>query len=199
MINTFKKIAIFASGTGSNFQAINEHWLKDKNPNFEISLLICDQPNALVIEKAKNFSVISYVLTLQEFKNKKAYEEKIKEILLSHNIDFIVLAGYMKLINETLLKCFPNKILNIHPSLLPLYKGKSAIEECYHNNLKSQQYETGISIHVVDETLDGGEIIFQDKILIKNPTQLSELKNKIHELEHKNYYQQIKTYIQNFK
>ncbi|MDD4000779.1 MAG: phosphoribosylglycinamide formyltransferase [Bacilli bacterium] len=178
------RMAVFASGNGSNFEAI----ANSKYDYLEVSLLICDNSNAYVLERSKRLKIPAQVFLLNQFKNKIAYETEILKILKKYQIDVIALAGYMKIIGKTLLEAYPNRIINIHPSILPDFKGLNAISEAYKNNVE----KIGITIHYVNEDLDGGEIIAQDSFLIGDKS-LEEVEMKIHELEHKLYPKVIKT------
>ena len=153
------RFAIFASGSGSNFQAIVESYQKGEIAG-ELACLFCDQPGAYVIERAQVADVPYYVLGKKKEETKAQYEEKILSLLKSEEIDLIVLAGYMKIIGNQLLEAFPNRIVNLHPSLLPKFPGKQGILDAY----QSDEKQTGITIHLVDQGVDTGPIIFQASI-----------------------------------
>ena len=184
------RIAVFASGSGSNFEAIANSFEAGEMTG-ELVCLFCDQPEAFAIERAKNHDLPYYILKKEKEVSKTDYEQKIVHLLEKENIDLIVLAGYMKILGETLLTAFPNRIINLHPSLLPKFPGKSGIEDAYH----SDETETGITIHLVDDGVDTGPIIFQ-KVLAKNQNEtLAELETRIHELEHQFYPKIIAQFI----
>lgn len=176
------RIAVFASGSGSNFQAIVEQ-LRTKHQSVEISLLICDKPGAYVVERAKNLGVSSFVFPLKDFGSKEAYETAILEVLKEHEIDFIVLAGYMRLVGQTLLEAYEGKMVNIHPSLLPAFPGLHAIEQAWEAGVT----ETGVTVHYVDSGLDSGPIIEQQKVMVTEEDTLDTLEAKIHAVEHEMY------------
>src|SRR5690625_3292940 len=117
-------IAGFASGTGSNFHAI----VQDEHLRKNVKLLVCDQPGAKVIETAKKYHVPSFIFEVKDFPDKTAYEQRISEELRQKDINFIVLAGYMRIVGETLLATYEGKMINIHPSYLPDFPGKDAVE-----------------------------------------------------------------------
>ena len=174
-----KKVAIFASGTGSNFEKIaDDNRLKEK---MDIALLVCDKPNAAVIKKAQDRNINTYVFSTKDFGSKQDYEAAILEQV--KDLDYIFLAGYMRIISPYFLENYKKTILNLHPSLLPKYKGKDAIEQAY----KAQEREIGISIHYVNEELDGGEVIAQKSLTVKDGETLEEVTTRIHELEHELY------------
>ena len=174
-----KRVAIFASGTGSNFEKIaDDSRLKEK---IDIVLLVCDKPNAAVIKKARDRNINTYVFSAKDFASKQDYETAILEKV--KDLDYIFLAGYMRIISPYFLENYKKTILNLHPSLLPKYKGKDAIEQAY----KAQEREIGISIHYVNEELDGGGVIAQKSLTVKDGETLEEVTTRIHELEHELY------------
>jgi len=184
------KIAIFASGQGSNFEKIYEN-TQNNYLNAEIVLLVVDKENAKVIERAKKKNIETLVFNPKKFINKAAYEEIIKEKLLEKEVDLIVLAGYMRLIGKTLLTAYNNRIINIHPSLLPAFKGKDAIKQAFDYGVKV----VGVSIHYVDSSLDGGKIIAQEAISVNNQ-DLTTITKEIHQIEYNLYSKTIKKLLE---
>ena len=177
-----KNIAVFASGTGSNFLAINES-INSGSLKANLAILVSDKPFSKAVENATILGIKVLAFNPKEYSNKKAFEEMIVESLQKHNVDLIVLAGYMRLIGETLLKSFQNRIINIHPSLLPKYKGLDAIGQALNDDAS----ETGVTVHYVDEGMDTGTIIAQESLVIfKNETR-EHLENRVHAIEHKLY------------
>lgn len=175
------KVAVFASGNGSNFE--NLVLQEKKQKNYEIKMLLTDKKNSYAVKRSENLGIKSYIVELKDFKNKDEYENKIIEILKDEDIDLIVLGGYMKIISPVLLKEYEGKIINIHPSYLPNYQGKDAIERCFLDKNK----ETGVTIHYVDQGVDTGKIIYQEKIEIERLESLESLEKKIHQLEYEIY------------
>lgn len=171
-----KRIAIFASGSGTNFEALVNETYK----NGEIVLLVCDKPNAYVLERAKNHNIPSFVVELKKCENKEAYEKKIVCKLIEEKIDLVLLAGYMKIVDKTLLDAYEGRIINIHPALLPSFKGAHGILDAYNYGVKIM----GVTIHYVNKEVDGGKIIAQDCFHLTNET-LEEAEEKIHAIEHK--------------
>ena len=188
------RFAIFASGSGSNFQAIVESYQKGEIAG-ELACLFCDQPGAYVIERAQVADVPYYVLGKKKEETKAQYEEKILSLLKSEEIDLIVLAGYMKIIGNQLLEAFPNRIVNLHPSLLPKFPGKQGILDAY----QSDEKQTGITIHLVDQGVDTGPIIFQASIEKQENETLESLESRIHELEHRYFPKIIGEFIREKK
>ena len=177
-----KNIIIFASGNGSNFEAIAQA-IMDKKINAKIGYLVCNNPSAFVIERAKKFQIPTLIINQKDFNSKQEYEQYILNELGNIKIDFIVLAGYMLIIGNTLLALFPNKIINIHPSLLPAFKGKNAIKQAFDYGVKY----TGVTTHYVDNGIDTGKIIAQRVLEITSDIDLNNLSEKIHNIEHDLY------------
>jgi len=177
-----KKIAIFASGSGSNFQAIADI-VQNGELEADIPLLICDKPGALVVERANAARIPSFVFNPKDYSCKKDYEKEILAKLQDFDVEFIVLAGYMRLIGPTILREYQGRIVNIHPSLLPAFPGKDAIGQALSAGAKW----SGVTIHFVDEGMDTGPIIVQERVrLVENETRES-LQQKIQNIEHKLY------------
>ena len=184
-----KRIAVFASGSGSNFQALVEAYRRGEMMA-EPVICVCDRPGAYVVERAKALQIPVIVASPKEFADKAAYETFLAEKLREMDIDLICLAGYMRLIGPTLLECYGGKIINIHPSLLPAFKGAHAIRDAFEYGVKVY----GVTIHYVDETLDGGKIISQEAFPYTG-NDIDELETKIHEIEHRLYPQTVNNLI----
>lgn len=152
-----KKIAVFASGEGSNFEAIAKACADGVIPA-EVSLLVCDRPGAPVEKRAERFGVECLSLSPHDFPSKADYErvilQRLKEL---GSVDLICLAGYMRIVSDVLLEAYEGKIINIHPSLLPSFRGAKAVEQAVAFGVKVY----GITIHYVNSELDGGKIIAQ--------------------------------------
>lgn len=174
-----KRIAVFASGYGSNFQAIVEN----SGISYEVDLLISDCEDSYAVKRAHDLGIQSFVFNPKCFQNKNSYEEIIVKKLQEHNVDYLALAGYMRIIGPILLNAFPNKIINIHPSLLPAFKGIDAILQAFEYGVKV----TGVTVHFVESGIDTGRIIEQIPLVIKNEMTYKELESEIHAIEHKIY------------
>lgn len=176
------KIAILASGSGSNAENIIEYF-KDNN-NVEFPCILTNNPNAYVIERARKLNVESIVFNRKEFRD----EDKITNLLIEKNIDLIVLAGFLWLIPQSMIKAFPNKIINIHPALLPKYGGKGMYGDNVHKAVfENKEKESGITIHYVNEKYDDGEHIFQAKCEIEESDTPDKIAKKVHELEYEHF------------
>lgn len=185
-----KNIAVFASGSGSNFQAMIDA-VQEGRLDAKVNLLICDQPNAYVIERAKNAGIPSFVFQAKQYNGKEEYEREIILELKKQDVEFVVLAGYMRLIGSTLLNEYQGRIVNIHPSLLPAFPGKDAIGQALRAGVK----ESGVTIHYVDEGMDTGPIIAQQAVAIDENEKLESLQTKIHAVEHKLYPAVLQTIL----
>ena len=175
------KIAIFASGNGSNFEAIIRYFSNTKIRNSINNIinidfsLICNKKEAFVLKRAQNLNIKSFLVDYKDTYN----------FLKEHKFDLCILAGYMRILDEKTLKL--STFINIHPSLLPKYKGLNAIKRAYLN----QEKEYGITIHYVNEEVDSGKIIAQEKIDFDETDNFDIIEKKIHSLEHKLYPQVI--------
>lgn len=176
-----KRLSIFVSGGGTNLQRIAEYFADNKD--VEIVNVICNNPNAYAIERAKNLGIPCKIINRAEFKN----EDFTKE-LLDQNIDLVVLAGFLWLLPKHLIDAFPNKIVNIHPALLPKYGGKGFYGEHVHEAVVAAKEEvSGITIHYVNECYDSGAIIFQAQVALEEGETADSLAAKIHKLEYQHY------------
>ncbi|MGM0217416.1 phosphoribosylglycinamide formyltransferase [Enterococcus sp. AZ126] len=174
------KLAIFASGNGSNFQAIAEA-VAIGAIEAQLTLLFCDKKDAYVIKRARSMSIPVISFSPNDFESKAMYEAEILHLLEEEQIDLIVLAGYMRIIGPTLLEVFSKRMINIHPSLLPDFPGLHGIKDAFYANVP----ETGVTIHYVDDGVDTGPIIAQEKVVIDMLDTLDSLEKKIHNVEHK--------------
>jgi phosphoribosylglycinamide formyltransferase 1 len=186
-----KNIAIFASGSGTNFQAIVDA-AKNGIVPARVALLVCDKPGAKVIERAERERIPTFVFSPKDYDSKAEFEQAILAELRKREIEFIALAGYMRLIGPTLLDAYEGKIVNIHPSLLPSFPGKDAIGQAYRAGVKV----TGVTIHYVDEGMDTGPIIAQRAIAIHEGESLAQLEARIHKVEHELYPAVLKTLLE---
>ena len=182
-----KKIAVFASGHGTNFEAIDDN-IKKGYLDASIELLVVDQKKAEVIDKAKKRGVETLVLSPKDFNSKKEYEECILERLKEKDVEWIVLAGYMRIVTNVLLDAYPNRIINIHPSLLPDFRGLDAIGQAY----RAKAERMGVSIHYIDSGLDTGSLIAQEGFDVDPKWTIDECKERIHAIEHRLYTETLK-------
>ena len=175
------KLAIFASGNGSNAQAIIEHLLT--NSAVEVSKIYTNNKDAYVIERGNKFDVSSVVFNKSEF-----LSEEFTNALQSENYDLIILAGFMWLVTPAIVSSYNNKIVNIHPALLPAYGGKGMYGDNVHKAvIANKELKSGITIHYVNENYDEGDIIFQAECPVRSTDTSNSLAERIHKLEHKHY------------
>jgi len=174
-----KNIAVFASGSGSNFAAILEA-IKDGKLEANVMLLVCDQPNAYAITRAEEAGIPTFVFRAKDYSSKEDYEQEISAHLKLNQVDLVVLAGYMRLIGSTLLTDFEGRIINIHPSMLPAFPGKDAIGQALAARVKV----SGVTVHYVDAGMDTGPIIAQQAVTVEEDETKESLQKKIHEVEH---------------
>lgn len=176
------RVAILASGNGSNFEALAHQFQAGFLPG-ELAFVFSDHHNAYVLERARRLNIKAYSFEVKEFENKAAYEKALLQLLQEQEIDLIVLAGYMRIIGKTLLSHYSNRILNIHPSLLPSFPGLHGIKDAYEYGVKV----TGVTVHLVDDGVDTGPIIAQEPVMILPEDSLESLEEKIHQTEHRLY------------
>lgn len=176
-----KKIVLFASGSGSNAENIILHFKENSMVN--VVSIITNNPNAKVIERVKKYSIPTKIITKQELEG-----ENFGNYIADINPDLIVLAGFLLKFPISILKKFPNKVINIHPALLPNYGGKGMYGMHVHNAiLENKETETGITIHYVTENYDEGEFIFQKKVSIVDCKTAEEIAKKVQQLEKENF------------
>ena len=174
------KIAILVSGTGTNAINIIEYF--EKNSIADVALVVSNKTDALAVEKAQNKGVKTIVFNNESFKKNGI----VLNYLKSESIDFIVLAGFLMKVPNDIIHAYPNKIVNLHPSLLPKYGGKGMYGNHVHRAvIEAQESESGISIHFVNEEYDDGAIIFQAKVSIEKKDSVEVLAQKIRQLEHR--------------
>ena len=186
-------IAIFASGRGSNFLAIAKAIKSGKLRKANLAFLLCDNPDAPVINKAKKLKIKVVLIKPEAHTVKEDFENKVIRYLRENKIELIVLAGFMRILSRKFVSAYRNKIINIHPSLLPAFKGKEGIKDAYEYGVKV----TGVTVHFVDEKMDHGPIIMQREVRIEGRDTLPSLENKIHKIEHQLYPKAIELLIDN--
>ncbi len=184
-------IAVFASGRGTNFGAIIKATKLGKI-KANLSLLVCDNPKAGAIARAKRAGIKVALVKREDFTNKKDFEAKIIEHLEENKIDLIVLAGFMRLLTPEFVGRYTGRILNIHPALLPSFKGTEAIKDAFDYGVKV----TGVTVHFVDEKMDHGPIILQKAVEIQEDDTLESLEKKMHKIEHRLYPEVIRLYAE---
>jgi phosphoribosylglycinamide formyltransferase 1 len=176
------KIAIFGSGSGSNAENIITYF-KNK-ASVGVNLVLSNKADAFVLERAKKLEVDTCVFTRSELNE----TEKVISILTDYSIDFIILAGFLQKVPANITSAYPNKIVNIHPALLPKYGGKGMYGILVHEAvIANKETETGITIHYINENYDDGDIIFQAKCPVLPTDDAEDVAQKVHELEYEHY------------
>lgn len=183
-------LAVFASGNGTNFQSLAEASLRGELGG-EIRVLMCDRPEAPVIERASRLGIEAVTPPVGRFRSRIEDERPWLDALRERGVEFIVLAGFMRRLHSTLLGAFPFKILNIHPSLLPAFPGLDAIGQALRQGVRM----TGCTVHLVDEALDGGPILVQAAVPIRDDDTLETLEARMHEGEHAVYPWAVHRYL----
>ena len=180
-----KNLAVFASGTGTNFVAIAKACASGVI-NARVALLVCDKPGAPVLDRARELGVETFAFSAKDYASKADYEAEIVKRLDDKKVDLVCLAGYMRIVGETLLNAYEGKIINIHPSLLPAFRGANAVEQAVTYGVKVY----GITIHWVNSDLDGGKIIAQRAFPYEgsDPAEVHAIGQKI---EHELYVETI--------
>jgi len=179
--------AVFASGFGSNLQAIIKAVKKGKL-KARLALVVSDNKKAYALKLAKRAGIKNIFIDPALYKSKEDFEQEILKQLKLEKVDLIVLAGFMRIIGKTLLSNYPNSILNIHPALLPSFKGAHGIKDAFEYGVRI----TGVTVHFLDERMDHGPIILQGVIKVDDSDTLESLEKKIHQLEHKLYPEAIR-------
>lgn len=183
-------IAVFASGTGSNFAAIAAA-VRRKEISATLRLLVCDNPRAKVIQKAKRAGVEVFLIEPGAFSDKSDFEQAIIARLKKDGIELIVLAGFMRLLSPRFVRTFKNRILNIHPALLPAFKGSHGIKDAFDYGVKI----TGVTVHFVDEHMDHGPIVLQEPVMINANDTIASLEARMHRIEHRLYPKAVQLFV----
>lgn len=190
--NRMKNIAIFASGTGSNAQVIINHF--KSHPHIKVSLVLTNNPSAGVLKIAQQEKIISAILTKDAFQD----ESNVSKILNALQIDYIILAGFLQKVPDFMVQKYKDRIVNIHPALLPKYGGKGMYGQKVHEAvIADKATQTGITIHFVNENYDEGNIILQKEVAIDSSDTPTSIAEKVQQLEHTWYSQAIESLINN--
>lgn len=185
-----KRLAIFVSGSGTNMERIGQHF--SRHPEIHPALVVCSDPRAAALQRAKNLEIESVIITKSNFREGDILLKLLKE----KQIDWLILAGFLWLIPSELVDAFPNRILNIHPALLPAYGGKGMYGEKVHQAvIQNREQQSGITIHYVNDNYDEGNIVFQQSLTLAPDETPESLAQRIHQLEHKHYPEVIERLV----
>lgn len=185
-------IAVLVSGRGSNLQAIIDS-IENGYLKARISVVISDVGNAYALLRAKKHGIEAVFVDPDAFSSRENYEKEVLKTLREHNAELILLAGYMRILGKTLLRAYKNRILNIHPALLPAFPGLHAQKLAFEYGVKM----AGCTVHFVDETLDGGPIILQSCVEVREDDTDKTLADRILEQEHRIYPEAVKLFVEN--
>ena len=184
-------IAVFCSGSGTNLQAIIDSQKKGYI-KAEIKLVVSDTPGCYALKRAENSGVKTVVVERKNYKAKKDFEAEIINVLKKEGIGLIVLAGYMRMLSEDFIRAYENKILNIHPALLPSFKGTRGIKDAFEYGVKV----TGPTVHFVTVDMDAGPVIMQSPVKVTEDDTEESLGQAVHEEEHKVYPRAIQLFVE---
>ena len=184
-------IAVFCSGFGSNFQAIVDA-SKTKLFDANVAIMVCDNKGAFALERAKKENIKTLLVLRENFKTREDFENKIIDRLEKEDIELICLAGFMRVLSPEFVKQYENRILNIHPALLPSFKGTHGIKDAFERGVKV----TGVTVHFVTGELDAGPIILQEAVRIEEDDTEETLEKKIHAVEHTLYPKAIRLFTE---
>lgn len=184
-------LALFASGNGTNVQAIIDA-VKSETLDANLCALVCDDPEAPVIDRAREANIDHLVLSPKDCPSREEWEARMRDFVQERHADLLVLAGFMRIIGHVLLDAYPQHIINIHPSLLPNFPGRHGIQDAYDAEVK----ETGVTIHYVNEEIDSGKIIYQEKLAVDPDWSVDELEAHIHDIEHRIYPETLQRLIE---
>ncbi len=180
------RVAVFASGGGSNFQALADA-IADGRLQAELKLLVCDKPQAPVVERAAKAGVPAFVFRPKEYPSREGYEEEILRRLREADVELVVLAGYMRILTDVMVQGYWGRMLNIHPSLLPSFPGMHAVRQALEYGVKV----TGVTVHLVDGGLDSGPIVAQRAVELREDDTEETVSERIHHIEHQLYPQVV--------
>ncbi|MDB7988097.1 phosphoribosylglycinamide formyltransferase [Faecalicoccus pleomorphus] len=181
-------IAVFASGSGTNFETILQH-IEDGSLPVQCQCLIVDKEQAYARTRAQQHQIEDYYFNPKSYPNKEAYEKDILKVLKDKNVDLIVLSGYMRFIGKVLLEAYPKAIINLHPAYLPEFPGAHSIQDAFEAGVS----QTGVTVHYVDEGVDTGPIIRQERVPIDPNWNLETLEEHVHAMEYDLFWQVIKS------
>jgi len=183
------RLAILISGTGSNMKSIVKHFPK------EVKIILTNNPNSKGIQWAIDNNYNSSIINHKNYENRLDFDKAVHEKLKQNNIDLVILAGFMRILTPEFVSRWKRKILNIHPSYLPNFKGHNAIEMALESGIK----QTGVTVHIVTPELDSGPIIKQERVDIVENDDILSLSDRIHKVEHRLYPEAIKSYMKSIE
>lgn len=184
------KLAVLVSGNGSNFQAIIDAIEVGRIPDSSVACLISNKADAFALERAKKHNIKTFILDHKTYPNRQAYDTALVKLLNQHEIDLVILAGFMRLLSPIMIDAFPNAIINIHPALLPAFPGLDAQQQAFDYGVRY----TGCTVHFVDKGTDTGPIIMQSVVPVLGSDTIESLTQRIHGEEHRTYVESIRLF-----
>ena len=184
-------LGVLVSGNGTNLQAILDACRSPEYPA-EVKVVISNKPDVYALERARNHRISSHVIPHQNFASRETFESEIADVLEKAGVDLLILAGFMRILSPSFVRRYPNRILNIHPALLPAFPGTYGIEEAWDYGVKI----TGVTVHFVDEGTDTGPIVLQEAVSIEEKETLESLREKVHSVEHRLFPKAIRLYAE---
>ena len=185
------RIAVFCSGEGTNLQAILNA-IRKKTLKATVVLVVSDRPRAFALQRAVRAGVETAVVRPREYPSRERYEEKLLHLLKSRRVEAVVLAGFMRILSPAFIRAYRHRILNIHPALLPSFRGMNAVEDALAHGV----HVTGVTVHLVDEGVDTGPIVLQEPVVVKAADTPEALRERIHRVEHRLYPKAIALLLQ---
>lgn len=183
--------AVFVSGNGTNLQALIDAASRRKLAGAKITLVVCDKPGAYALKRAAKAGIETYVQPGASYATREEYDRDVIAKLKEKKIKLVVLAGFMRILSDLFIKEYRGRILNVHPALLPSFKGAHGIKDAFDHGAKI----TGVTVHFVDEELDGGAVILQEPVEITGKDTLRTLEGKIHKVEHRLYPEAVRLFV----
>lgn len=185
-------IAVFVSGSGTNLQALIDAEKKGELAGGRIALVVCDDPGAYALERAEKAGIKTYIQEGPGFNSREEYDSAIVKRLKEEEIELVVLAGFMRILSAPFVDGYTGRILNVHPALLPSFKGTHGIKDALEYGVKT----TGVTVHFVNRELDAGPVILQECVRVEKNDTLGSLEEKIHAVEHKLYPEAVRLFVQ---
>ncbi len=185
-------IAVFVSGSGTNLQALIDAQEQGKLSSGKITLVVCDKAEAFALKRAEKAGVETYLLEASGYASREEYDKKITDKLKEENVDLVVLAGFMRILSDPFIEAHTGKILNVHPAILPSFKGTHGIKDAFEYGVKV----TGVTVHFVEKELDAGPVISQEEVRVEEDDTLDSLVAKIHAVEHKLYPEAVRLFVE---
>ena len=173
------KIGVLVSGSGTNLQAIIDE-IDAGKLDVEVVLVVSSRPDAFGITRAENAGIATLVMNREKYVDREAADQEIVDALTAAGAEYVVMAGYMRMVTPVMLRAFPNRVINLHPALLPSFKGAHAIQDAFDAGVKV----TGVTVHFANEEYDKGPIIAQRAVEVREDDTVDTLEERIHEVEH---------------